>query len=120
MSAPLITTFSLGDYQTNCFVVQPEADSSTCWIVDCGYQPEPLLDHVEARGLVPQALLLTHCHSDHIAGIDEALRRFGPLPMYVHEAEAGFCSAPELNLSAFVGRPISVTEPDHLCAGVRR
>jgi glyoxylase-like metal-dependent hydrolase (beta-lactamase superfamily II) len=31
----------------------------------------------------------------------------------VHEAEAGFCSDPLLNLSALTGAPVTVTEPDH-------
>ena len=81
--------------------------------MDCGFEPAPLLDHVEQEGLQPQALLLTHCHSDHIAGVDLALQRFGPMPIHVHEAEAGFCSDPMLNLSALTGRPLTVTEPDH-------
>ena len=66
--SPLISCFALGDYQTNCFVVRAEPARPTCWIVDCGYEPEPLLDHVASEGLRPVALLLTHCHSDHTAG----------------------------------------------------
>ena len=33
--------------------------------------------------------------------------------MWVHEAEAGFCSDPMMNLSALLGMPVSVAEPDH-------
>ena len=82
--------------------------------MDCGFEPEPLLAGVEAAGLQPTAILLTHTHPDHIAGLDMALTRFGPLPVYVHEAEAGYCSDPMRNLSALMGRPISVTEPDNI------
>ena len=150
---PDIRTFTLGEFQTNCYVVSassterggvlpaasagstagkaggptawfgrggrttPPVGSRPCWIVDCGYEPELMLDAIDEEGLRPVAILLTHCHSDHIAGVDAALSRFGSMPIYVHEAEAGFCSNPALNLSAFIGRPITCTEPDHLLTG---
>lgn len=103
-------TFVLGDFQTNCYVVAPGGDA--CWIVDCGYDPDPMLDWIAARGLAPRGMLLTHCHSDHIAGIDRAIGRFGAMPITVHVAEAGWCTDPMLNLSSFLGVDVSVTEPD--------
>lgn len=112
MPAPLIKVFVLGEFLTNCFVVAvpPERD---CWIVDCGYEPQAMLNWIAAEGLTPRALLLTHTHPDHIAGVDAALNRLGPMPLYVHGAEAGFCGDPVLNLSAALGLPVTVTEPDH-------
>lgn len=113
MATPRVNTFVLGMYETNCFVVTVPGRTD-CWIVDCGFDPEPMLDWVADEGLSPAALLLTHTHPDHIAGVDDALGRFGPMPVYVHEAEAGFCSDPDRNLSAALGMPVKVTEPDHL------
>jgi glyoxylase-like metal-dependent hydrolase (beta-lactamase superfamily II) len=113
VAQPTITSFVLGDFQTNCFVVTVP-DSPRCWIVDCGYEPDPMLDYVRDTGLEPIAMLLTHCHSDHIAGIDAALGRFGPLPIHVHRAELGWCSDPLLNMSAMLGVRVQVTEPDEV------
>jgi glyoxylase-like metal-dependent hydrolase (beta-lactamase superfamily II) len=113
MTKPRIRVFVLGEFQTNCFVVTTP-DEPACWIVDCGFDPEPMLDWIAAEKLEPAALLLTHTHADHIAGVDAAVGRFGPMPMYVHEAEAGYCSDPMRNLSAPLGLPTKVTEPDHL------
>jgi glyoxylase-like metal-dependent hydrolase (beta-lactamase superfamily II) len=117
--APQIHTFVLGDYQTNCFVVTAPG-TRDCWIVDCGQRPQQMFQFIEREGLTPAALLLTHTHMDHIAGIDDAITRFGRMPMYVHEAEAGFCGDPLLNLSALSGIPVSVTEPKNYLKGGER
>jgi len=116
---PVIQAFPLGDYQTNCYIVTPTtpAPGMECWIVDCGMEPAALIRAVQQQQLKPVALLLTHTHVDHIAGIDEMLRSLGPMPMYVHEAEAGFCSDPMLNLSPGIGLEVRVTEPDHHLRG---
>lgn len=118
-STPDIRPFVLGDFQTNCFVVTvPEGDDPrACWIVDCGYDPGPMLDAIERDQLQPQAILLSHCHSDHIAGVDRALSRFGDLPIHVHRAERDWCANPILNLSAMLDEPVSVTSPTELLDG---
>jgi len=120
MSTPNIELFTLGPYMTNCFVITtPEASKNNthCWIVDCGYEPKAMLDHILANNLEPQAIWLTHAHPDHIAGLDDALNRFGQLPIYIHQAERNWCSDPMLNLSELMGQPVRVTEPDHYLQG---
>jgi hydroxyacylglutathione hydrolase len=117
MASPTITPFVLGDYQTNCFVVTASRAASgevgACWIVDCGLEPDEMFEWIDRNNLKPAAILLTHSHLDHIAGVDQALSRFGKLPLYIHEAEADFCSDPMLNLSALIGMPVTCTEPNH-------
>lgn len=116
MQVPRIQTFVLGDFQTNCFVVTV-GDHRECWIIDCGYEPQAMLDWIEQQSLQPSALLLTHAHADHIAGVDEALGRFGPMPVYLHDAEHQWCSEPMLNLSGMIGQPITCTPADSLLHG---
>jgi glyoxylase-like metal-dependent hydrolase (beta-lactamase superfamily II) len=120
MSRPGIHTFTLGDFMTNCFVVTPEEQPTpdgTCWIVDCGFEPGEMLDWVESQQLRPEAILLTHAHADHIAGVDGALARFGDLPVYLHESEQRFCSDPMLNLSGLMGMQVTCQEPDRWLKG---
>jgi glyoxylase-like metal-dependent hydrolase (beta-lactamase superfamily II) len=114
--APIIDTFVLGDFQTNCHIVTTPGDDE-CWIVDCGYDPEQMLDAIAARGLRPIAILLTHAHADHIAGVDAALSRFGDIPMYLHRAERDWCSTPMLNLSGLMGAGITCRRATDLLAG---
>ena len=110
--SPVLAMVPLGGYQTNAFIVADEQDEGAAWIVDCGERPDPLLDMLESSGRTPRGILLTHCHHDHIAGIDRALNRFGTLPIRCHRLEAEWNQEPLLNLSALLGDPTRVTPPD--------
>ena len=103
-----ISTFALGDYQTNCHIVTCDDD---CWVVDCGYEPEKLIGHIQDEGLKPSAILLTHCHSDHIAGLDQLQTAIGHVPIFCHASESDWNQNPTLNLSAFAGQPITAAPP---------
>ena len=111
---PCIQVFPLGDFQTNCMVLtqgEPETGKS-CWIIDCGYQPEPMLDAIEEQGLIPEKIILTHAHADHIAGLLEARTRFPDVPIYMHKAEESWMNDPVLNLSAALGLSITAPTPE--------
>ncbi len=118
MAQPVITSFVLGPYQTNCFVITADSPrpGAACWIVDCGMEPDELIDWVLQQQLKPTAMLLTHTHLDHIAGVERAIARLKvpDLPIHLHQAEAGFCSDPMMNLSALIGMPVTCREPEHL------
>lgn len=96
----------LGAYQTNCSTVR---SGESLWVIDAGYEPAPLLRLIEESGLTPEALLLTHAHSDHIAGIRELLVRYPGTPIWIASQEEAWLADPELNLSAYLG--VGVTAP---------
>jgi glyoxylase-like metal-dependent hydrolase (beta-lactamase superfamily II) len=73
---PIVHTLPLGSYQTNCYIVHAEG-SKTCAVIDPGYEPERVLDHVAGLGLTVDAVLLTHGHFDHVGGVEEIVRRTG-------------------------------------------
>ena len=117
MSAPVIRSFPLGGFQTNCHVVWVPgkggaAAGRECWIVDPGEGPRAALDFVRSQGLVPSHILLTHAHADHVAGLDEASRAFPQARVLLHRAEHAFLEDPQLNLSAFIGLPITTRPAD--------
>ena len=113
---PEIRTFTLGDFQTNCYLITVPGREG-CWIVDCGFSPEPMFDAIEVQGLTVKGILITHSHADHIAGLDAARARFGDVPVHAHQAEQGFCSDPMKNLSGMMGMHVTATEPTVWLAG---
>jgi len=105
--------FALGPFETNCYVVRT-AGSTGCWIVDAGFEPGELLGYVRQEGLTPEALVLTHAHADHMAGVREAVEAFPGMPVWIHEAEGAWLGDPQLNLSAAMGMGITAPGPDRL------
>jgi glyoxylase-like metal-dependent hydrolase (beta-lactamase superfamily II) len=108
--------FELGRCQTNAYVVEVPANAgentiSACWVVDPGESPEPLLNFLRDRGLKPEAILLTHAHADHIAGVDQVRAMFPKIPVLAHALEHEWFQDPQLNLSLFIGEPVSVSTP---------
>jgi glyoxylase-like metal-dependent hydrolase (beta-lactamase superfamily II) len=110
---PTIAVFELGPFATNTYIVGVEGRDE-CWIVDPSFEPADAIAHVRARGLRPVAVILTHAHCDHIAGIPDVRRAWPDVPILIHEAERDWPANPELNLSAWSGVPVSVAGPDRL------
>lgn len=82
-----------------------------CWVIDPGLPPasENLLSFLSEKELSPQALILTHAHADHIAGVPLVLEHFADLPVYLAEIEWPFLADPAQNLSAMGGIDLRVS-----------
>jgi glyoxylase-like metal-dependent hydrolase (beta-lactamase superfamily II) len=110
-----LQAFELGRCATNAYVVAPEAGANdVCWIVDPGEGPEPLLRFLRGSSLQPAAIVCTHAHADHIAGVDRVRAVVGPVPILAHRLESAWFGDPMLNLSQFIGEPVSVSSPTGL------
>lgn len=110
-ATPRIESFTLGMFETNCYLVSVPGREG-CWIVDASFDPEEMIDRVRELGLKPRAVVLTHAHVDHIAGVSAVLRAFPKTPVLVHPAEEAWLSDPNLNLSGFSGMAITSPGPD--------
>lgn len=110
-----ILTFTLGPFGTNCYVViapEPGADGTrACWVVDASFEPGAIIEAVRRRGLRVEAVVLTHTHVDHIAGVEEVLRASPGAGLWVHADEAAWLSEPMLNLSGAYGFDVTTREP---------
>lgn len=105
----------LGPFETNCYVVCA-AGTDACWIVDPGLDPSEVIETIRAERLRPAAIVLTHAHLDHIAGIPGVLRAFPGIPILGHAAEQDWPQSPALNLSESYGIPIAVPGATRLIA----
>jgi hydroxyacylglutathione hydrolase len=109
-----IETVTLGPFETNCYIVAANAPSESCWIIDASFESDVLVERVKAMKVRPDALILTHAHVDHIAGVDEVVRAFPGLRVFVHAAEKDWLADPVLNLSRPIGFDVTARGPDGL------
>jgi glyoxylase-like metal-dependent hydrolase (beta-lactamase superfamily II) len=70
-----------------------------------------MIERAKSLGLSPKAIVLTHAHLDHIAGVAEVLSAFPATPVLIHEAEKDWLGDPEINMSALIGLPITAPGP---------
>lgn len=102
----IVESFPLGPYATNCYLVRVHG-SDACWIIDASFDPEPLIDRIRSEKLTPEAIILTHAHVDHIAGLDDLREAFPGVPVLIHSDEAHWLDDPMLNLSIGFGRQMT-------------
>ena len=81
-----IAVLTVGDYQTNCYLVWNEKRDD-CVVIDPGYLPERILEAVRQQGKRVAAILLTHGHFDHVGGVKEIAKETG-CPVFLHPEES--------------------------------
>jgi hydroxyacylglutathione hydrolase len=94
-----IDRFILGDFETNCYVVRAEESAGDCVVIDAGFNSRELVESLIERKWNPVAVILTHGHIDHIAGLEVLRRRFPAVRVYIHRLDAAMLANPEANLS---------------------
>ena len=77
-----VHTLTVGLYQTNCYIVHQE-NSSSCCVIDPGYEPETILDFLDEKKLTPAAILLTHGHFDHVGAVRTLAAEYSRCPVYL-------------------------------------
>lgn len=104
---------TLGPIQENGYVVV-NSETRKALIFDPGEEGARFINWIKENGWEPQAILLTHTHSDHIGAVDEVRDAFD-IEVYVYELEADWLVDPNKNLSAM--QPfglVSLREAEHI------
>ncbi len=93
-----ISRAALGGFGTNAYFLIDD-EKKEVWIIDPGVNDKDVLRFLEKEGLQLKAVLLTHGHNDHMAGVQDLIDVF-PVPVYIHEKDEPMLHSPELNLGA--------------------
>jgi len=80
-----VRMFTVGPVAENCFLFRRD-DAERALIVDPGEEPETILKPVDELGLTVEAILVTHCHFDHIGAVAPVAEATGA-PVYCPEIE---------------------------------
>ena len=56
--------------ETNCYIVQCEETKETM-VIDPGADVDKIIEMLDALHAKVKYILLTHCHGDHIGGVNE-------------------------------------------------
>jgi hydroxyacylglutathione hydrolase len=83
-----VHAFTVGPVQENAYLVRSSAEATQALMIDPGEEPQRLLDAAQALGVEIGAILITHCHFDHIGAVAPVARATGA-PVYCPEIELG-------------------------------
>jgi len=91
MSRLDVRSFTVGPVQENSYIVRPRADAQAAGaaravIVDPGDEPERLLGAIDALDVKLEAVLITHCHFDHVGAVAPVAEATGA-PVYCPQIE---------------------------------
>jgi len=100
-------------FAQNTYVLAREGRTD-CLVVDPGFEPGAIIDWIDAHDLAPAALLLTHGHSDHIAGNAALRERWPDVPIVIGRGDAAKLVDPVGNLSAPFGLSLVSPAADRL------
>ena len=78
-------SLEVGELETNCYLFFDDADRR-CLVIDPGAEAERILALIAAEKLLPQAVVLTHGHPDHLGAAAALGARFG-IPIWLHKAD---------------------------------
>jgi len=80
-----VEMLTVGQVAENCFLLRPQGGDRLI-VIDPGEEAERILAAVEATGASVEAILITHCHFDHIGAVAPVAKATGA-PVYCPEFE---------------------------------
>lgn len=96
---------------TNCYIVFDEETKETM-VIDPGGEPEKIIDMVKnvLEGNL-KYIYLTHCHGDHIAGVEKLKQKCGG-KILIHRSDAEGLENENISLTEYIGLPKVELETD--------
>ena len=95
---------------TNCYVIFDE-NSKEIMVIDPAGESQRVVDMINILEGKLKYIYLTHCHGDHIAGVNELKRRCGG-KILIHRIDSEGLNNVDINLSEYIGLPDIELEAD--------
>jgi glyoxylase-like metal-dependent hydrolase (beta-lactamase superfamily II) len=118
MSPLDVRAFTVGPVQENAYIVRADGDAGKAVMIDPGEEADRLLAAAQDLGVQIEAILLTHCHFDHIGAVAPVARATGA-PVYCPEIERPLLTDIMSWVPPGFG-PFESHEPEHTVAGGER
>jgi hydroxyacylglutathione hydrolase len=83
-----VRAFTVGPVQENAHIVRASPQAERAVMIDPGEEPQRLLSAAAALGVQIEAILITHCHFDHVGAVAPVARASGA-PVYCPQIELG-------------------------------
>ncbi|GAB6098431.1 MBL fold metallo-hydrolase [Halanaerocella petrolearia] len=99
----------VGVGDVNCYIIIDKTNKGI--IIDPGGETEKLLTKIKQKEIDLKAIILTHCHYDHILGVKKLKQKLD-LPVWIHKQGAVGLTNAEINLSANRTVPTTIIKPD--------
>jgi hydroxyacylglutathione hydrolase len=109
-----IDRLTIGDFETNCYVVRKDESAEECLVIDTGLDSRDMIAFLAQHALTPTAVVLTHGHVDHIAGLAGLRSEYPKLRVYIHKLDAPMLDDSEANLSEMAMMPFTTPPADVL------
>jgi glyoxylase-like metal-dependent hydrolase (beta-lactamase superfamily II) len=87
----ILELLTVGPLQENCYLI---GAPPRCAVVDPGAESERIFAAIEKSNLVPEKVILTHGHVDHIAHVPHVCGRYG-VGLLVHRADLPYLEQPQ-------------------------
>lgn len=109
-----INQLVLGAYETNCYILRTDESAKDCLIIDTGLESAGLIDFLKQNQLNPAAIVFTHGHPDHVAGLAILRENFPNIKVYIHKSDVEMLTDTLTSLPAFATKAFIANPPDEL------
>ena len=97
---------------TNCYIIADES-SKEAIVIDPAGEPEKIIEMINILQVKVKYIYLTHCHGDHIGGVNRIKRVLGG-KILIHRLESEHLNNTEVNLLDYIGINVIELEADSI------
>ena len=106
-----IKNFILSNFEENAYMISLKG-SKDAVLIDPGLEPEKMINTLQKEGINIKAILITHGHLDHIAGIPAVKKIWPDAKIVIGDLEKEKLTDPDKNLSGLFGIPFRTNPAD--------